>query len=174
MIKIRKFGILVKKESDNMKKSKYVGIIFLIFLLDRITKILVSTNININGSVTVIKNFFNLTYVKNTGAAFGMFEGKMLAITLVSIFIFVYLIGELFKKENTDKMINTSFAFIIGGLLGNLYDRIVLKYVIDFFDFTIFGKGFAIFNLGDVFIVVGCFLFFIGAFLEAKREKSNK
>lgn len=174
MIKSFKFGILKKKESDKMKKGKYIGIIGFVFLLDRLTKYLVSTNINLNGSVTVIKNFFNLTFVKNTGAAFGMLEGRMFAITIVSVFIFVYLIGELFKKENTDKVINTSFAFIIGGLLGNLYDRIVLKYVVDFLDFTIFGKGFAIFNLGDVFIVVGCILFFIGAFLEAKREKNNK
>ena len=131
-----------------MKKKKYLFLIFIIFLIDQITKIIISNNINLNGSITVIKNFFSLTYVKNTGAAFGFFSGKTLLITIISVFIFVYLLMELIKNKSNIKIINLSFSFILGGLIGNLYDRIVLGYVRDFMDFTIFNKGFAIFNIG--------------------------
>ena len=130
-----------------MKKKKYLFLIFIIFLIDQITKIIISNNINLNGSVTVIKNFFSLTYVKNTGAAFGFFSGKTLLITIISIFIFIYLLMELIKNKSNIKIINLSFSFILGGLIGNLYDRIVLGYVRDFMDFTIFNKGFSIFNI---------------------------
>lgn len=157
-----------------MKKKKYLFLIFIIFLIDQITKIIISNNINLNGSVTVIKNFFNLTYVKNTGAAFGFFSGKTLLITIISVFIFVYLLMELIKNKSNIKIINLSFSFILGGLIGNLYDRIVLGYVRDFMDFTIFNKGFAIFNIGDAFIVVGCFMFIIGALLEARNDYKNR
>ena len=157
-----------------MKKKKYLILIFIIFLIDQITKIIISNNINLNGSVTVIKNFFSLTYVKNTGAAFGFFSGKTLLITIISVFIFVYLLMELIKNKSNIKIINLSFSFILGGLIGNLYDRIVLGYVRDFMDFTIFNKGFAIFNIGDAFIVVGCFMFIIGALLEARNDYKNR
>ncbi len=157
-----------------MKKKKYLFLIFIIFLIDQITKIIISNNINLNGSVTVIKNFFSLTYVKNTGAAFGFFSGKTLLITIISVFIFVYLLMELIKNKSNIKIINLSFSFILGGLIGNLYDRIVLGYVRDFMDFTIFNKGFAIFNIGDAFIVVGCFMFIIGALLEARNDYKNR
>lgn len=157
-----------------MKKKKYLFLIFIIFLIDQITKIIISNNINLNGSITVIKNFFSLTYVKNTGAAFGFFSGKTLLITIISVFIFVYLLMELIKNKSNIKIINLSFSFILGGLIGNLYDRIVLGYVRDFMDFTIFNKGFAIFNIGDAFIVVGCFMFIIGALLEARNDYKNK
>ncbi len=157
-----------------MKKKKYLFLIFIIFLIDQITKIIISNNINLNGSITVIKNFFSLTYVKNTGAAFGFFSGKTLLITIISVFIFVYLLMELIKNKSNIKIINLSFSFILGGLIGNLYDRIVLGYVRDFMDFTIFNKGFAIFNIGDAFIVVGCFMFIIGALLEARNDYKNR
>lgn len=157
-----------------MKKKKYLFLIFIIFLIDQITKIIISNNINLNGSVTVIKNFFSLTYVKNTGAAFGFFSGKTLLITIISIFIFIYLLMELIKNKSNIKIVNLSFSFILGGLVGNLYDRIVLGYVRDFMDFTIFNKGFAIFNIGDIFIVVGCFMFIIGALLEARNDYKNR
>lgn len=157
-----------------MKKKKYYFLIFIIFLIDQITKIIVSNNINLNGSTIVIKNFFNLTYVKNTGAAFGFFSGKTLLITIISIFIFIYLLIELIKNKSNIKIIDLSFSFILGGLIGNLYDRVVLGYVRDFMDFTIFNKGFAIFNIGDVFIVLGCFLFLIGALMEVRNDYRNR
>lgn len=156
-----------------MKRIKYSLVIIFVFIIDQISKIVVANNINLNESKVVIKNFLNLTYVKNKGAAFGMFEGYTSIITIISVVILFYLLYELFKNKKNDTLTNISLSFIIGGLIGNLYDRIILHCVRDFFDFTLFNKGFAIFNVGDSFIVVGCILFFVGALLEVKHVRSK-
>ena len=157
-----------------MKKIKYAILIFIVFSIDQISKLVVSNNINLNGSVEVIKDFFSLTYVKNKGAAFGMFSSYTFIISLISVLILFYLLYELFKNKKEEKLIDYSLSLIIGGLLGNLFDRIFLGCVRDFFDFTLFDKGFAIFNVGDAFIVIGCFMFIISVFLEVKNENSSK
>ncbi len=157
-----------------MKKIKYVIMIILVFSIDQISKLIISNSINLNGSVEVIKNFFSLTYVKNKGAAFGMFSSYTFIISLISVLILIYLLFELFRSKSEEKLTNYSLSLIIGGLLGNLYDRVFLGCVRDFFDFTLLGKGFAIFNVGDAFIVIGCFMFIISVFLEVKNENSSK
>ena len=157
-----------------MKKFKYIAIILLVFSIDQISKIIISNNINLNGSVEVIKNFFNLTYVKNKGAAFGMFSSYTLLISIVSILILIYLLYELFRNKKEEKINNYSLSLIIGGLLGNLYDRLFLGCVRDFLDFSLFNMGFAIFNIGDACIVIGCLMFILSILLEAKNENSSK
>lgn len=157
-----------------MKKLKYVVIIFLVFSVDQISKLIISNNINLNGSNTVIKDFFNLTYVKNKGAAFGIFSSYTFIISIVSVLILLYLLYELFKSKKSDTLSSISLSFIIGGLLGNLYDRVFLGCVRDFFDFTIFNRGFAIFNVGDTFIVIGCILYIICVIMEVKHEVKSK
>ena len=104
-----------------MKRIKYSFVIILVFIIDQISKIVVANNINLNESRVVIKNFLNLTYVKNKGAAFGMFEGYTSIITIISVVILFYLLYELFKNKKNDTLTNISLSFIIGGLIGNLY-----------------------------------------------------
>ena len=156
-----------------MKTLKIILTIIGIFLLDRFSKILVVKNLTLGESVRVIGNFFNITYVNNHGAAFGIMDGKIIFIILVSILIFGYLIYEI-KKGTHSKLITLSISFVIGGLLGNLFDRLIYGYVIDFLDFDFFGYDFAIFNIGDSFIVIGTILLVIGYILEEKNENKNK
>ena len=103
-----------------------------------------------------------------------MFSSYTFIISLISVLILIYLLFELFRSKSEEKLTNYSLSLIIGGLLGNLYDRVFLGCVRDFFDFTLFDKGFAIFNVGDAFIVIGCFMFIISVFLEVKNENSSK
>ena len=103
-----------------------------------------------------------------------MFSSYTFIISLISVLILIYLLFELFRSKSEEKLTNYSLSLIIGGLLGNLYDRVFLGCVRDFFDFTLLGKGFAIFNVGDAFIVIGCFMFIISVFLEVKNENSSK
>ena len=156
-----------------MKTLKIILTIIGIILLVRFSKILVVKNLTLGESVRVIGNFFNITYVKNHGVAFGIMDGKIIFIILVSILIFGYLIYEI-KKGTHSKLITLSISFVIGGLLGNLFDRLIYGYVIDFLDFDFFGYDFAIFNIGDSFIVIGTILLAIGYILEEKNENKNK
>ncbi len=156
-----------------MKTLKILLIIISIFLLDRFTKVLVINNLTLGESLSVIDGFFNITYVNNHGAAFGIMDGKVIFIVIVSILIFAYLIYEI-RKDSHSKLITTSISFVIGGLLGNLFDRVVYGHVIDFFDFNFFGYDFAIFNVGDAFIVIGTILLAIGFLLEERNENKDK
>ena len=156
-----------------MKTLKILLIIISIFLLDRFTKVLVINNLTLGESLSVIDGFFNITYVNNHGAAFGIMDGKVIFIVIVSILIFAYLIYEI-RKESHSKLITISISFVIGGLLGNLFDRVVYGHVIDFFDFNLFGYDFAIFNVGDAFIVIGTILLAIGFLLEERNANNNK
>ena len=156
-----------------MKTLKILLIIISIFLLDRFTKVLVINNLSLGESISIINDFLNITYVNNHGAAFGIMDGKVIFIVIVSILIFAYLIYEI-RKESHSKLITISISFVIGGLLGNLFDRVVYGHVIDFFDFNLFGYDFAIFNVGDAFIVIGTILLAIGFLLEERNANNNK
>lgn len=152
-----------------MKKIKYiVGIIF-ILLIDQISKIIVMNSLSLNKSIDIIKNFFRLTYTHNDGAAFGIFGGKTIFILLVSFFVLGYLLFELFRNKKPNKIMDFSITLIIGGLLGNLIDRLYFGYVRDFLDFKIFSYDFAIFNIGDAAIVIGAALFLIGVIKEERN-----
>lgn len=156
-----------------MKKFKFILIIILAFVLDQVSKLIIMNNFRLNESVTIIKNFFRLTYSHNDGAAFGMFGGKTVFIVLISFIVLGYLLFELFYHKKRNLLVDVSMSFIVGGLLGNLFDRLWFGYVRDFLDFKVFNYDFAIFNLADTFIVVGAFVFLVGVVLEEKHGNNN-
>lgn len=133
----------------------------LFLLVDQISKLMVIKLININHSVTVIKNFFYLTYTKNIGAAFSILNGQRIFLIVVAILIIVLLFYYLRKNKIEGKIKKVAFSLVIGGSFGNLFDRIVRGFVVDFFDVKIFGYNFPIFNIADTFIVIGVFLLII-------------
>ena len=156
-----------------MKKIKYIITITIIFLIDQITKILIMKNLNLNESVTVIKSFFKLTYTHNYGAAFGIFGGKQILILIITFLTLAYLLFELFRNKKTSFKTDIGITFIIGGLLGNLLDRLYYGYVRDFLDFNFGSYDFAIFNIGDSFIVIGTVIFLIGIIMEEKHANKD-
>ena len=156
-----------------MKKIKGIIIVIVVFIIDLISKLLVTNNLKLYGSYTVIEDFFNITYTKNKGAAFGILNGNKFLIIIISLGILIYLINE-FRKKNNTILEDSGISLIIGGLISNLSDRIFLGYVRDFLDFKIFNYNFAIFNIGDIAIVVGCIVYFIGMILEDKHDNKSK
>ena len=142
-----------------MKKITLISLICI--FIDQITKLIIKNIINFNNSVIVIKKFFSLTYVKNYGAAWSILSGSrifLITIALVSLFlIYNYFI----KDKNLSKLEIITYGLLIGGIIGNLIDRIVFGYVIDFFDFLIFNYNFPVFNFADIFIVVSAGLIII-------------
>ena len=134
-------------------------IIFLI--IDIVSKLIISKLMNVYDSIIVVKDFFNITYVRNTGAAWSIFEGRVLGIIVVSLIIISFIVYYISKQKVKSKLEKIGYSLILGGALGNLLDRIIYGYVIDFLDFNIFGYDYPIFNLADSFIFVGVILLII-------------
>jgi signal peptidase II len=134
------------------KKITILSIIsFLIIVLDRVVKILVTNKIPFGKTINIIKNVFYITNIHNEGAAFSIMYGLRYILIGLSIVFLIALIYYMYKK----KKFNIEFALIIGGLIGNLIDRIVFGYVIDYIGVIIFKYYFPIFNIADALIVIG-------------------
>lgn len=149
-------------------KKKVLIISFITLFIDLTTKFLIFSLDKFEDSVVVINNFFKITPVKNFGAAFSTFEHMNLLLITISVIILIYLLLSINKVKNT-KLNGLSYGLLIGGLLGNLFDRMVFGYVRDFLSFKIWKFNFAIFNIADVGIVVGIFMILI---LSIIREKN--
>ena len=154
----------------NMKKIYVVSLIF--FLIDLVSKILI-TLFEKSLPLTVINDFFYLDKVTNEGAAFSMFTGYTALLILVTIFVLFYIQKYIIKDIKT-KLGYFSLSILIGGILGNLFDRIVYGKVIDFLSFNIFGYNFPIFNIADTFICVGVFLLIIDYIRSDKHENNRR
>ena len=137
-------------------------ILSLIFLIiDQITKILVIKILPLSGSIEIIKNFFYIIPTNNTGAAFSILLGKRIFLIVVAILIIGILLYYIKKNKVDGKLNIIAFSLIIGGSLGNLIDRIVRGYVVDFISIKLGSYNFPIFNIADTLIVVGVFLLLI-------------
>ena len=133
----------------------------LVILVDFFSKYIVSKLMTVNETINLIDNFFRITYVKNTGAAFSIFSNNTILVIIISVVIIGFLLFYIYKNKGNNKLENVSYAFILGGAIGNLIDRLVYGYVIDFLDFEILSYDAPIFNLADTFIVIGVILFLI-------------
>ena len=141
----------------------------ILLCIDQISKLLVVNLLTKTDSITIIKNFFYLTYINNDGAAVSILVGKRIFLILIAVLAIVMLIRYIKKNNIQNKLELVSISLIIGGSLGNLMDRVVRGYVIDFLDFKIFNYNFPIFNLADTFIVIGVFLLL----LKEIRKENN-
>lgn len=155
-----------------MKKKVYVlSLIF--FLIDLISKLIILKIENIL-PITVIKNFFYLNKVTNEGAAFSSFTGYQIILILIAILALIYIYKSVLKDIKTS-LGTISISLLVGGILGNLFDRIVYNKVIDFLSFNIFGYMFPIFNIADIFICIGVLLLLIDYIRGEKNEtRGNK
>lgn len=137
---------------------KSILIVALLVLLDQGTKLLTILKLKGNPPLTVLKGIFELTYVENTGVAFGIFANKQYGPTLLSVFtgiIFLLILYFWYKLPLTKKYDTIRFVllFLIAGALGNLIDRVRLGYVVDMLHFYWF--EFPVFNLADIYVVTG-------------------
>lgn len=148
-----------------MKKTFIFSCIAII--IDYVSKILVTKYLVINDSLSIINKFLYFTYVRNTGAAFSMFSNYTYILAFISIVVIAWFLYYISKKSKMELLEEVGYGLLIGGAVGNLIDRIVYGYVVDFVDVKIFGYDFPIFNLADTFIVIGFGLLVI---LETKKD----
>lgn len=129
----------------------------IIILLDQITKIMAINYLKISAPYIIIDNFFQLNYVENYGAAFGILQNKkifFIIITLAVILAITIFLVKNYYQMNT--FMRIGLGMLLGGAIGNFIDRVRLGYVVDFISFRLINRyDFPVFNIADVFIVVG-------------------
>lgn len=145
-----------------------IGIIVLIVALDQLTKQLIARTMELGEDIIVIQNFFTITSHRNTGAAWGIFDGNMTffyLITIVAGVLFYYLLKDADMKHKT--LYTTGIILMIAGGIGNFIDRMLFQEVIDFIDIDVWSyTTFPIFNIADIALVVGMIAFAIDILWE--------
>lgn len=146
----------------------------IILMLDQFIKILVNRYMDLGSSIKIIPNFFSLFYLKNTGAAFSILEDSTILLVIISAIVIVLLDRYIKKEKNFTKLSEVGLGLIMGGIFGNLIDRIIHHGVIDYLSFRIFNYNFPVFNLADMTIVIGVGLLLISMILDTRKEESKK
>lgn len=145
----------------------------LYFIIDIVSKSIILRSGNVLFKKEVIKDFFYLDLQKNTGAAFSILEGATIFFVVVGIFALIFIHKYLLKEKlNTLKIL--SYSLLIGGIVGNLFDRIFFGYVVDFLSFKFGDYYFPVFNFADSFIVVGAIILGIDIIKDGIYEVRSK
>ena len=139
-----------------MKKIAIISLICV--LLDQIIKYIIVKSLSFSNSIHIIRNFLRITFVKNTGGAFSIFESNIFLLIILTLFVLFFIFYYLYKNRSIDSNNQFIYGILIGGIFGNLIDRIRLGYVIDYLDFNFFSYNFPIFNFADILIVISCIL----------------
>jgi signal peptidase II len=140
-------------------------------LLDRITKIWAASSLLGNGDIVVIKGVFSLSYLENRGAAFGIFQNRVYLLAAVTIIVLLGMVYYMLRYKPESRLLKISFAFIISGALGNLYDRLSYNYVVDFIMFHYKEVYyFPSFNVADMLVVSGTALMLLYLIKEEAKN----
>ena len=163
----------MKKKIFKKENIYFLFFIFIIFFLDRYSKNLI-LNLLENEKYFFINNYLNLNLVFNTGIGFGLFSldagiyyNMLSMLIFLIILVLVYL---MFQSKTSEKIF---FSFIIGGAIGNLYDRIIYKAVPDFIDFHFKDFHWFTFNIADIFISLGIIFMILNEVLYKKQKNEN-
>ena len=151
----------------------YALLIVLLVVIDQVVKFLVRANIPLGQYVPFIPHVMDLTYWRNTGAAFSLFSRHTWILTIVSLVVAVVIAGALVKKVVSHPFGVTALSVVLAGAVGNLIDRMFFGYVTDMFATTF--MNFAIFNVADICVVLGGIATVIYVlFFYEKYEKKGK
>ena len=165
------------KLSNSKQLWLLLSIAVVVFFADQLTKLWI-VNQYIYGASEAVTSFFNLVRVHNFGAAFSFLNneggwqrwGFSIFAALVSLVILVWIT----RLSTQQKLEGLALALILGGALGNLYDRLTLGYVVDFLDFHWSGRHFPAFNIADSAISVGAVLILVEGFIKRPTENSDR
>lgn len=147
-------------------KEDIYKITCIVLVLDQFIKFIVNKFMELNKSIEIIPNFFRLYYVKNKGAAFSILENNTILIIVVSVIFIVILDYYIRHEKDFTKLSILSLGIIMGGIFGNLIDRIIYHSVIDYLSFL----DFPIFNLADICICVGVGLLIINEIIKKGKK----
>jgi signal peptidase II len=157
----------------------YILLVLAILALDRWTKWLIQTRLLLNQTILIIDGFFNITYVRNTGVAFGILDSASLPLksTVLAVLTLVAIAGVVVYSWRTpisQTLLHTALSLILAGALGNLYDRIRYTYVIDFIEVYYRSYRWPSFNIADSAITVGVGLLVILVFRKDTHDAPGR
>jgi len=164
-----------------MKKrySFTFAVVACLVLLDQVTKFFISSNMCVHDSFPVIDGLFNITYIRNTGAAFGFFANAspvarsffLIGVTIAVILLIIYYIWKIKAEE---KFFTFPLSLILGGAVGNLIDRLRFGDVVDFLDFYIVSYHWPAFNIADSAISIGAIILLFAIFKKKEETMCSK
>ncbi len=157
------------------------GIAALVFLLDRITKIVIQRQMSVWDSYTVIPGFFNIIHTENPGAAFSLFAGAqaewrtffLVGLSTAAMVLIGVLLWQPSGRMGEGRHLRLGLTLIMGGALGNLYDRVLTGTVTDFLELYVSSFHWPAFNVADSAITIGAVLVLIDLFQSSKRPAVN-
>ena len=141
-------------KGNHMKKKFGPIWVILLILIDQVTKYWARTSLKDNGPIDVIKGVFSFEYLENRGIAFGLFQNKFFIFVIFTIIILAALVYLYYKlpDERRYRPLQFTMIFIAAGAIGNMIDRVMLNYVVDFLYFNLI--NFPIFNVADCYVTV--------------------
>jgi signal peptidase II len=149
----------------------YFIIIAVVVAIDQLTKYLIQANFELNSSIPLIDGIFHITYYHNSGAAFSMFQNKTGFLIVMQLIVIAVVMVYLVKRQKKDHWcLLLSLSLIAAGGIGNLIDRVMNGYVVDFMDFRIW----PIFNVADMSVCTGCGLLILYMFFIDPKRNGNK
>ncbi|WP_077330145.1 signal peptidase II [Virgibacillus siamensis] len=151
----------------------YYIVALIIIGIDQLTKWIVVKEMDLYEQITIIEDFFYLTSHRNSGAAWGILQGKMIFFYIITIIVIIGVVYYMQKYARDSKLLALSLSLVLAGAIGNFIDRLFRKEVVDFLDFVIVGYDYPIFNVADSSLVVGVILLLIATFMDEKK-KGNK
>ncbi len=151
-----------------------VIIAVILLAVDQFTKYLAVMELKPVENITFINGFMDFTFVENRGAAFGILSGKTWLLSIIAVIICAAIIIAMKKMPNTKeyKWLKWSLMVILAGAIGNMIDRIVRGYVVDFFEFTFF--EWPVFNMADIYVVIGTVVMAVLVMFVIKDDKEEK
>lgn len=155
-----------------MFQAVSLAIIVFLTIVDQLTKYIVVTTVKVNGPKEFLFGLFQFRYVENTGAAFSMFSDKTTLLTVATVIILAGCLILLLTKKIQSKFMNVCLLLVISGGLGNVIDRIVYGFVVDFIEPLFI--DFAVFNFADCCITVGAILMIVYQIYDLINERKKK
>lgn len=164
--------------SEKQAQGFHLLIAVAVLVLDRFSKWIVATRLTLHDGITVIPDFFRIVHVENPGAAFGLFaassyQWRLTILILFSLLALIVVGVLLWKNSHIVSATGTALSLILGGALGNLWDRVIAGHVTDFLEFHIGSYYWPSFNVADSAIVIGALLL-VGDILFSKAPEQQK
>ena len=164
--------------TKNAARTVYLSIALIVVLLDRWTKYIVARRIGLYQHIQIIPGFFRLTHTENTGAAFSLFADSnspwrtdmLIAFSVLALVVVSIL---LWKNHHAHLLTGVALSLILGGAIGNLWDRVVSGRVVDFLLFYVKQYQWPVFNLADSAIVVGAALLVLEIIFGQEKAASK-